>query len=332
MTEIPRAVVEGLFMLALSLLLVIGVLNGSSQEAVASLGLIAYAGVRLMPSLNRIVGNLNNLQYGRAAIDTVFDELREVERIRDAKEAATGPLSMERELRVQDVAFDYEGGDGILSGINFIVAKGTTVGIVGPTGAGKSTLLDLLMGLLSPTQGRIEVDGQPIDLNLRAWQLSLGVVPQTPFLLDDTLRRNVALGLSDDEIDERKVASALDLAQLGPFVGSLPDGLETELGEHGVRLSGGQRQRVAIARALYRDPEVLILDEATSALDRVTEKNFMQELASQKPGCTVIVVSHRVTALSECNQIVLLKEGRLVGNASFDELRAQSDLFREMAT
>jgi ABC-type multidrug transport system fused ATPase/permease subunit len=332
MTEIPRAVVEGLFMVALSSLLVLGVVNGSSQEAVASLGLIAYAGVRLMPSLNRIVGNLNNLQYGTAAIDAVYNELAEIESVDQGILDPAEAIGLERELRVSNVGFAYADGDRILSGIDLTVPKGSTLGVVGPTGAGKSTFLDLLMGLLVPTEGTISVDGLSITDNVRAWQMSLGVVPQSPFLLDDTLRRNIALGLDEREIDESRIAEALQLAQLEPFVSTLPNGIHTELGEHGVRLSGGQRQRVAIARALYRDPDVLILDEATSALDRVTEKDFMQDLAEKKPGCTMVVVSHRVGALTECHQIALLEDGRLVAKGSFDELRDTSPLFREMAS
>ena len=332
LTELPRASIEGLFMVALSLLLVLSVQNGSGEEAIASLGLMAYAGIRLMPSLNRIVANISHLQFASAAINNVHDELAEVGQQISAPSDSDRRLALTRELRFDQVAFRYEpGGTDILSNISFAIARGSSVGIVGPTGAGKSTLLDLMMGLLQPTEGAVVVDDVSIEQETRAWQMSLGVVPQTPFLLDDSLRRNVALGVPDNEIDDQKVLAALDLAQLGSFLPTLPDGLATKLGEHGLRLSGGQRQRVAIARALYRDPEVLILDEATSALDRVTEKRFIEDLERLKPGSTVVIVSHRLSALSECQQILLLKDGRLVDVGSFKELRARNSLFREMA-
>ena len=333
LSEVPRASIEGLFMVALSLLLVFSVLNGSSEEAIASLGLMAYAGARLMPSLNRIVANVNNLQFATAAIDNVHDELAEVERPNGFPSRSDERLPLVSELRVERVVFRYEAGDAdVLADISFTIPKGSSVGIVGPTGAGKSTLLDLMMGLVTPTGGAVQVDGTPIHDDPRAWQMGLGVVPQAPFLIDDSLRRNVALGLSDDEIDDGAVQDALGLAQLASFISTLPDGLDTKLGERGLRLSGGERQRVAIARALYHDPEVLILDEATSALDRVTEKRFMEDLERLKPGSTTVVVSHRLTALSECQLILLLKDGRLVDSGSFEELRARNALFREMAS
>ena len=334
LTEVPRVTTETLFMVALGLLVSIDVLRGgSSAQALASIGLMAYAGVRLMPSLNRIIAQVGNFQFATASIATLKEELDEYDKPIPAGSIEHIRMTFRKELRVDGVRFRYQSSDAdVLSDVTFNVPKGTSLGIVGPTGAGKSTLLDLLMGLLKPLDGRITVDGVSINDDPRSWHMGVGVVPQTPFLIDDSLRRNVALGLPDDEIDDQKVGLALQRAQLDDFVATLAARLDTPVGERGLRLSGGQRQRLAIARALYEQPDVLFLDEATSALDRVTERKLIADLSNLDLDTTIVMVSHRLGTLSECDQIILLQDGRMIEIGTFDELRQRSNLFREMAS
>lgn len=219
----------------------------------------------------------------------------------------------------------------MLSGISLTVPKGTSLGIVGPTGAGKTTLVDIMIGLLPPTTGRVIVDGTDIQSDVRAWQRRLGIVPQTVFLIDDTLRRNVALGLDDSEIDGQRVRDAVQLAQLDSVVAELPNGLETRVAERGIRLSGGQRQRVAIARALYRQPSLLVFDEGTSALDHLTENELVKEVESLRGERTIILVAHRLSTIRRCDQVAFLDKGELVDLGSYEELVARNNTFKALA-
>jgi ABC-type multidrug transport system fused ATPase/permease subunit len=196
------------------------------------------------------------------------------------------------------------------------------VGLVGGSGAGKSTLVDVILGLLAPTSGRILVDGVDVATNVRGWQNLLGYVPQTIYLCDDTLRRNVAFGVPEERIDDEAVTRALRAAQLLDFVAGLPEGVETVVGERGVRLSGGQRQRIGIARALYHDPEVLVLDEATSALDNDTEAEVMSAVNALHGTKTLVLVAHRLTTVSGCDLLYRLENGRVVRSGSFAEVTA----------
>jgi ABC-type multidrug transport system fused ATPase/permease subunit len=233
---------------------------------------------------------------------------------------------------VDKVSYHYPNHERlVLDHVSVAIDRGTSLGVVGSTGAGKSTLIDLVLGLLSPTSGTISVDGIDVFANRIAWQRRLGVVSQSVFLLDDTLRRNVAFGLPDGDIDDQRVAEAIDAAHLGDFVESLPEGVETVVGERGARLSGGQRQRVAIARALYRRPEVIVFDEGTSALDNLTESAIMSALEALHGDRTLIIVAHRLTTVRRCDQIVLLENGRVIDTGTYDDLVERSASFRRMA-
>src|SRR6185503_9486015 len=237
-----------------------------------------------------------------------------------------------RAVALERVSYGYEGEpEPVLTDVDLTIARGESIGIVGPSGAGKITLVDLLLGLLTPTKGRITVDGRDIAGALRSWQRHLGYVAQEPFVLDDTIRRNVAFGVADGEVDDRRVATALRLAQLGDFVRGLPGGLDTMLGERGTRLSGGQRQRVAIARALYHEPEVLVFDEATSALDTPTERELIAALEALHGVKTLVVIAHRLTTVRHCDRIAVLRDGRLAAVGSYEELLAGDAGFRAMA-
>ena len=224
------------------------------------------------------------------------------------------------------MTFLYEGSSAFaLQDISVIIRKGESVGFIGSSGAGKSTLVDVLLGLLHPRSGRVTVDGQDIQTDCRRWQDQIGYVPQSIYLTDDTIRRNVAFGLSDGHIDDAAVARAIQSAQLESFIASLPQGLDTVVGERGVRLSGGQRQRIGIARALYHDPAVLVLDEATSSLDTDTERGVMDSVRNLHGLKTIIIVAHRMSTVIDCDRLY-----RLQGGAVVDE-GAPEDLLRTQA-
>lgn len=333
--ELPRVTIETVLVLTVAVFLAVTILTGRSPgDAFAVLGLMGYAAFRILPSLTKLLSQLNNLKFARPTIDDVHADLVFLEEhAPETPRNLVQPLPMRRAIGVKEVHYRYEGTTvDALDGIDLEIPCGTALGIVGPTGGGKTTLVDVLCGLLEPTSGRVAVDGVDIRKDLPGWQRNLGVVHQSIFLLDDTLRRNIAFGLPDEEIDEEQIREAVCLAQLDEFVESLPVGLDTVVGERGVRISGGQRQRVAIARALYRQPEVLVFDEATSALDSATERRFMASLAERLSGRTLIMVAHRITTVRDCDRIVLVSRGRITDSGTYSELLERSPAFRELAT
>jgi ABC-type multidrug transport system fused ATPase/permease subunit len=234
-------------------------------------------------------------------------------------------------VRFDSVTFAYEpGGAPVLHDVSFRIQPGESVAFVGPSGAGKSTLLDIVLGLLEPTGGSVAVGGKPMRDVRSSWQQSIGYVPQDVVLLDETLRTNVALGTPPDEIDDARVEDALALADLTETWKSLPDGLDTRLGERGVRLSGGQRQRVGLARALYDHPRILVLDEATSSLDGGTESRIIETIEAMQRNLTMIVVTHRLSTVRNCDRVYMLEGGAITGVGPFDALTEQSPAFAEL--
>ncbi|MFZ9369911.1 MAG: ABC transporter ATP-binding protein, partial [Ilumatobacteraceae bacterium] len=226
-----------------------------------------------------------------------------------------------KQLELKDVSFKYPtAATPSLQNVSLVVNRGEAVGFVGPSGAGKSTLVDVILGLFAPTSGVVSVDGSDVHQNLRNWQNQIGYVPQAIYLTDDTLRRNVAFGLNDENIDDDLVREAIRLAQLHEFVTTLPDGLETVVGERGVRLSGGQRQRIGIARALYHKPSVLVLDEATSSLDTPTEHGVMQAVQALQGSKTVIIVAHRLSTVEYCDRLYRIEDSRITEEGTFAEV------------
>jgi ABC-type multidrug transport system fused ATPase/permease subunit len=212
-----------------------------------------------------------------------------------------------------------------------VIRRGEQIGICGPSGGGKTTLVDIISGLLAPSAGRVLVDGHDIASSTRGWQRNLGMVPQTVFLIDDTFTRNIALGIADEDIDEAALHDAVHLAQLDDFIASLDLGLETVVGERGVRISGGERQRIAIARALYNRPQVLIFDEGTSALDNMTERELMLSLKRLRGSHTILLVAHRLSTVRDSDRVVFVKDGRIGGIDTFEGLVKSNAAFREMA-
>jgi ATP-binding cassette, subfamily B, bacterial PglK len=312
---------------------VAGVTDGRAA-ALPAVGLVLAGSFRLLPALNQILFLNNQVQYNGPAVELVEQELATfgvfatAGGISEVKDVA--PHTFERELRLEEVTFQYPTRDEpALRDVAFSIKAGESFGIVGPTGSGKSTLLDVALGMLEPASGTISLDGQPLPLLRDAWQRSIGYVPQDVYLVDDTLRANVALGWYGDEIDDARVRDAVHLAGLDDVVSGLPNGVETIVGERGVRLSGGQRQRVGLARALYTRPTVLVLDEATSNLDQATEHRIVETLAALQGGVTMIVVTHRQASVRFCDRLLYLEHGRVRALGSFDEIRATVPEFGE---
>ena len=231
-------------------------------------------------------------------------------------------------MKAENIRFRYrEAKNTTLEDVSFTIKKGDFVGIIGETGAGKTTLANILLGLLSPISGNLMIDSQPIDVTRISRKGFLGYVPQDISLLDDTIRRNIAFALPDEQIDEQKVWEAVKLASLEGFVLGLPEGLDTKVGEWGSRISGGQRQRIGIARALYGEPEILIMDEATSALDSKTEKAIVETLLSLRTHKTIILIAHRLTTIQFCDRLLFLENGKVSGSGTFNELRKDNIKF-----
>lgn len=331
-SQAPRLATETAMVLGLVILIAAASSRGQSGTHLVSLiGLFGYVGFRVLPSFNRIIMQLNKIQGGSAAVDLIWSDYQALCRQAAVEPPDCAPAPFKRQLELRDIRYTYPGkGRQILRGVSLTIPRGGAIGIVGSTGAGKSTLVDIILGLLQPESGDILVDGVSILDNPRGWQRCIGYVPQTIFLTDDTLRCNIAFGLKDDEIDEANLGRAVVMAQLSEFVGTLDHGLDTRIGERGIRLSGGQRQRIGVARALYHDPELLIFDEATSALDSGTEWEVTEAingLAGQK---TLILVAHRLSTLKNCDRLVMLRDGVIAAEGRFEDLLDQDDEFKRM--
>jgi ABC-type multidrug transport system fused ATPase/permease subunit len=307
---LPKLWLEVMGVASLAVLVFTMSLSGKTvEEILPVLGLFAATAFRIIPSVGRILASFQGIAYSAPQIRSVHDDL-----VLEPPDESTvdSTLQFEKSITFDGVSFKYESAHKpSLSNVSFSIARGESIGIVGPSGAGKSTLVDVLLGLLQPTSGRVLVDGVPIVASLAGWQRHLGYVPQSIYLIDDTLAKNVAFGLDDAEIDQRRVREAIELAQLSDFVDSLPLGAETVVGERGVRLSGGQRQRIGIARALYENPSILVLDEATSALDNATEAEVMDAVRQLQSTRTVIIVAHRLTTVAHCDRIIRIDDARL---------------------
>lgn len=317
LNQLPRIIIETLIVCALLFLIIEKMAMGNTpMEIVPLLAVLALAAFRLMPSANRIVTLSNGIKFQLPLFEELYRELIAIKsrkyHQRKLKMADLPPsLPFANVIRVEHLGFYYPGtSEDVLTDVSFSIPKGSFVGIVGPSGAGKTTFVDILLGLFVPTRGRITVDGVDIRHELRAWQANIAYVPQSIYLIDATIRENVALGESTDEIDDVRVYKALTMAELDLFVNTQTKGIETMVGERGVKLSGGQRQRIGIARALYQQPEVLILDEATSALDNETEKSITDTILKFKGQITIIAIAHRVSTLAECDFKVRFENGK----------------------
>ena len=310
--NLPRLMFEMLAIIALAILVLTMLYMGRDINSIVPiLGLFAAAAFRMMPSITRVLVSLQALRYRFSAIDTLYEELN-VESIKKTGEEV-GSSRFMSELTLENVVYHYPSNKAsVLNNISLTIKKGESVGFIGMSGSGKSTLVDVILGLLTPTSGTVYVDGLNIQKNLRGWQNQIGYVSQSIFLTDDTLRRIVAFGIADKDIDEAAVLRAIKMAQLDELVSSLPAGIDTIVGERGILLSGGQRQRIGVARCLYHDPEILVLDEATSSLDNSTEKMVMDSITALHGKKTVIIVAHRLSTVEHCDNVFRLKNGQIV--------------------
>lgn len=325
--QIPRLLLELLAVAGLATLVLVMIARDRPMESLLpTLGLFAAAAFRLLPSANRVITAIHNVRFSFPIIELLHAETRG---LAAGGPSAHAPMKLDSLIRLEDVSFRYGPESApVLTGISLEIARGSSMGFVGGSGAGKSTLVDVVLGLLPPDQGRVSVDGTDIRGNLRGWQESIGYVPQSVYLTDDTLRRNVAFGLADEQIDEEAVWRALRAAQLESFIRGLPEGLDSMVGERGIRLSGGQLQRIGIARALYRDPPVLILDEATSSLDTATEQGVMEAVHALHGRKTVLIVAHRLSTVRDCDLLVRLDGGRVADIGAPADVIAASEMTR----
>ena len=313
--------------------------TAGSQAALPVLAVFAYVGLRLQPVLQEIVGYVNKMAANLPILGIIEEDRRiidewrravaaESEATREEPGAVTDDFSV---IRLEGVDFAYtDGGPTVLSSVDLTIRRGEFIGICGPTGGGKSTLADLIVGLLQPTRGSISVDGRELGRRPLWWWDRIGVVSQSVFLTDDTLRNNIAFG-GGKRIDEARLQRCVERAQLLPVIRQLPDGLDSLVGERGVRLSGGQRQRVAIARALYREPEVLVLDEGTSALDGATERALVAAIDEATHERTLIAIAHRISTIRDADRILVVADGRIQDIGTHDELLGRNELFRALA-
>jgi ABC-type multidrug transport system fused ATPase/permease subunit len=333
--EIPRLFLE---ITAITGILGIAVVflsaHRSPRDIIPVLSLMGVAIVRMVPSFNRVTSSLTVMRYGRQAIEVVYADLRllESEEPRSVPVRAVGPVeSPTHAIELDRVSYEYPASARkALDQVSLTVRHGETVALVGATGAGKTTMVDMILGLLEPSAGRIVVEGEAASSE-SATRTHVAYVPQEIYLTDDTIRRNIAFGHDDDTIDLVRLTQAVREAQLEEFIAGLPKGLDTEVGERGVRLSGGQRQRIGIARALYVNPEILILDEATSALDGETEANVMEAITFLRGRRTMVVVAHRMSTVRGCDRIVMIGDGRVLATGTYEELMAGEARFRRLS-
>lgn len=322
----PRIFIETVtVLLILGIVVIIQLRSDSFANVLPVLALFAIAAFRLMPSFARVNSAVANIRSGKTYVDELYKDLTYDEKA-DFEGSVRKPsiVSMHigsevsrgkdgNYIEVSNMSYKYPGArDFSFDSISLVIPRNSSVAFVGESGAGKTTLADIILGLLKPTEGAVFVDGKDIFSDVREWQKKIGYIPQTINLLDDSIRRNIAFGVPDTEIDDIKVWKALEAAQLKSFAEQLPDGLNTSIGERGARLSGGQRQRIGIARALYCEPEVLIFDEATSSLDGETESEVMKAIADIKGKKTIIIIAHRLSTIQNCDIIFELQAGKLL--------------------
>ena len=314
--NIPKLLIETVCIAVMVTYMIVLTVSGTSAENMLEvLSTLAAAAFVLLPAVNRINNQINAIAYAEPCFMSVSDNLQE--EINDANVdmsfAAVGQKKLEirKSIELKDIVYAYPNTDRLIfDRANLTIPIGASVGLVGTSGAGKSTIVDILLGLLEVQEGHICADGIDVKSQYRSFLKNIGYIPQMIFMLDDTIRRNIAFGIPDEEIDERRVWEVLEEAQLDEFVRSLPEGLETGIGERGIRLSGGQRQRIGIARALYHDPEILILDEATSALDNDTEKAIMDSINRFQGRKTLIIIAHRLQTIEKCDLVYRVENGQ----------------------
>lgn len=316
--NMPRLLIETLFMVSILSYLILYIRSGNDIKTLVSmLAVFAAAAVRLMPCVNRINTYLTDISYFKPCLDYVYENMN-ISEISRRNNQTLAPADETRTMRLGDkielkgIVYAYPNTDKLIfDHADMVVPYGKSVGIMGPSGAGKSTIVDILLGLLKVREGSICCDGVNIFNNYPAWLAQIGYIPQSIYLVDEPIRNNIAFGIADEEIDDDRIWEVLEEAQLAAFIRTLPEGLDTAIGDRGVRLSGGQRQRLGIARALYHNPEILVFDEATSALDNETEAAVMEAVNSFHGRKTMVIIAHRLNTIEKCDIIYKVDGGKI---------------------
>lgn len=315
----PNNILEAMCVVGLvSAIAIKAIASGGAGMQITEIAAFALGAFRILPYIGSILGSINTITYNAPGLVVAYETLRETHELEIRQPSVKNNekyanAKLQEEIRLSNITFAYAVEKGnVLEGLDIIIKKGKSIGLIGASGAGKTTLSDLILGLYSPQSGKITMDGTDIEEIGDNWHRITGYVPQSVYLSDASIRRNVAFGIEEDKIDDDKVWKALEMAQLKPFVEELKEGLDTRVGEWGVKFSGGQRQRVAIARALYSDPDVLIMDEATAALDNETEKAVMESIEALQGLKTLVIVAHRLTTVKKCDEIYEIIGGKAV--------------------
>lgn len=324
LATLPKYIVETVCICGMLIAIVVKIFFGRREvnAFIPQLSAFAVASFRLLPSIGKINAYINSIMYSLPSLDLIYHDLKEIENA-EKEDFETGKTTevyqLKKGIRIENVSYKYPNTDNyVLENASFNIEKGKTIALIGSSGAGKTTMADIFLGLLPPCSGHIMADDWDVYECLNSWHRMLGYIPQSIYLSDDSIRNNIAFGIAADKIDDRAVRAALEKAQLLPFVDSLAEGLDTFVGDRGVRLSGGQRQRIGIARALYHEPEILVLDEATSALDNETEQAVMESIESLQGMKTMIIIAHRLTTIKKADIIYEVIDGRMVEKSKTD--------------
>ena len=314
LSNLSKPAVEMVCISGILIYMAVRILSGENASAlIPIISVFAVAAFRMMPSFNRVGGYLSNIMFNKASVNAVLKDMEEMDKLQEKREKKKGEtISFDKELKIKDLCFNYPSRPDVtvLGGISFDIPAKRSVALVGPSGSGKTTLADIILGIYKPVSGSVCADGKDIHEYVDAWHDIIAYIPQSIYLMNGSLRKNIAFGIPDEEIDDEKIWKALKEAQLDEFVRQQPDGLDCCIGDRGVKLSGGQRQRIGIARALYTDPQLLVLDEATSALDGETESAVMDAIYQLNGSITMIIIAHRITTIKNCDVIYRISNGK----------------------
>lgn len=311
-TSLPRLIIEMLLILGFVIVIFTLIFTGVPiNQSLPILGFFAVASFRMMPSVYRILNYIQRVKFTKKPLENLYEQLinltEKEEKIINKKEE----VNFNNVLKINGLKFSYTGNETVIEKLNLEIKKGSSIGIFGESGSGKSTLINIITGLLEPQEGKIYSDNKSIFSNINSWRKNIGYVPQTVFLSDDTLKKNIVFGIEDEKINEKKLELCITNAELKKFINNLQNGLDTFVGESGSKISGGQLQRVGIARALYNDPKILIFDESTSSLDVSTEKEIMKNIYKFKENKTLMIISHKLDLLKNCDEVYELKNKKL---------------------
>lgn len=335
--SLPKPIIETLLVVGILTITLLMVFEERSfNEIIPILTLFGVAAVKLMPIFNTFIQQITSIRYSADSVNAIFDDLDLLEnKYKKHSEqilSDTERIELKNEIALKNISYKYPNSEEYaVKEINLLIPKGSVIAFVGASGAGKTTLVDIILGLLEPQSGTIEVDGKNIANNPRGWMKNIGYIQQSNYLFDERIFRNIAFGIPDNEVDDKKLNDAIKAAHLEELIDKLPIGLRTRVGERGIRLSGGQRQRITIARAIYNNPQVLIMDEATSALDNITEKYVIEAIERLRGDRTIIMIAHRLTTVKNCDVIYLMKDAEIIDHGTYAELLEKSKDFRKMS-